>query len=260
MLAKPPTAQANGAASIFQLKARPGPSSSAAAPADVLNKGLLGIKSAAPPSFPTPPRQAGMAAPPPPPGSLLKDEGNAHYRSGNFAAAEDCYNRALAEPGAQWLAASSRARLVSPCEEKSCPLVVMSLGAAAVSSITMLPAGANLEVLHLNRSAARLGLRDWVGAERDAAEALKQAEAAGRPGSWKAWLRRGIAHRQQMYSAKADLRKALQLAPAEMKRRVAAELPFAQLCHDADGARQHCSGVRAAGRAGPPPRPAYLTG
>lgn len=30
----------------------------------------------------------------------LKEEGNAHYRSGRYLEAEDCYTRALAEPGA----------------------------------------------------------------------------------------------------------------------------------------------------------------
>lgn len=80
------------------------------------------------------------------------------------------------------------------------------------------------EVLYLNRSAARLRLRNWLGAEQDGNEALQLAEKAGRAGSWKAYLRRGIGHRQGARSAEADLLRAFQLAPAEMKRKVAAEL------------------------------------
>lgn len=80
------------------------------------------------------------------------------------------------------------------------------------------------EVLYLNRSAARLALRDWHGAEQDADASLKLAEAAGKPGSWKAFLRRGVGHRQRAMCAEKDLLKAMQLAPLTEKRRVAAEL------------------------------------
>jgi len=33
-------------------------------------------------------------------GLALKEEGNMHYRAGRYREAEDCYTRALAEPGA----------------------------------------------------------------------------------------------------------------------------------------------------------------